>query len=153
MEAASSSRRDSRLLLETAQRTGFTSRNCFLNILSFHLTNADIRHRDLLHGVSGSLNEFQIRRHKVISKRCFGSHIFVSRSFPSLPCLLQPSFLSSFYPSFPFSSFIAHFPTRLFSSSPTFFLFTFPYSSFSSYFSFCLFSFPTILPPLSPSYH
>lgn len=143
MEAASSGRRDSRLLLETAQRTGLTSRNCFLNILSFHLTNADIRHRDLLHGVSGSLNEFQIRRHKVISKH----------SFPSLPCLLQPSFLSSFYPSFPFSSFIAHFPTRLFSSSPTFFLFTFPYSSFSSYFSFCLFSFPTILPPLSPSYH
>lgn len=73
-----------RLFSGTARRTGLASRNCFLNIPRFHPTNANIRHRDFLHGVSGSLKDFRCvvtRRFRSDVSSQDASGIFFSYSF------------------------------------------------------------------------
>lgn len=139
-----------RLLSGTARRTGLASRNCFLNIPRFHPTNANIRHRDFLHGVSGSLKDFRCvvtRRFRSDVSSQDASGIFFSYSFwffNVFTATFLPSFF--FYPTF-------HLPTRIFSSLPSFLLASLPSFPFSFRLSFYLFSLPNILPPTSPSRH
>lgn len=92
-----------RLLSGTARRTGLASRNCFLNIPRFHPTNANIRHRDFLHGVSGSLKDFRCvvtRRFRSDVSSQDASGIFFSYSF-----WFFNVFTATFLPSFFFSNF------------------------------------------------